>query len=92
MATGSKDARSYVKLRSSEITHCYYVQRNRCNTTGRLELRKYDPFVRRHVIYRDGNRCVPTLPSDNFRSRSCPDSSARRGRRCFWSRRSLPHE
>lgn len=56
MAKGNKDARSYVKLQSSESAHCYYVQKNRRNTTERLELRKYDPVVRKHVIYREGKR------------------------------------
>lgn len=56
MAKGNKDARSYVKLQSSESAHCYYVQKNRRNTVERLELRKYDPVVRRHVIYREGKR------------------------------------
>lgn len=56
MAKGNKEARSYVKLQSSESPHCYYVQKNRRNTSGRLELRKYDPVVRKHVIYREGKR------------------------------------
>ena len=43
MAKKAKDARSYVKIVSSESDHCYYVQKNRNNTKGRLELRKYDP-------------------------------------------------
>ena len=54
MAKGSKDVRSYVKLQSTESAHCYFVQKNRRNTTGKLELRKYDPVVRRHVIYKEG--------------------------------------
>ena len=56
MAKGNKDARSYVKMQSSESPHCYYVQKNRRNTTERLELRKYDPVVRKHVVYREGKR------------------------------------
>lgn len=56
MAKGNKDARSYVKLQSSESGHCYYVQKNRRNTTGRLELRKVDPVVRKHVLYVEGKR------------------------------------
>lgn len=56
MAKGNKDARSYVKIKSSESAHCYYVQKNRRNTGERLELRKFDPVVRRHVIYRESKR------------------------------------
>jgi large subunit ribosomal protein L33 len=54
MAKKSKDARSYVKLVSSESDHCYFVQKNRNNTKNRLELRKYDPTVRKHVLYKEG--------------------------------------
>ncbi|MCS6852403.1 MAG: 50S ribosomal protein L33 [Gemmataceae bacterium] len=53
MARGNKEARCYVKLQGSESAHCYYVQKNRRNTSNKLELRKYDPVVRRHVIYRE---------------------------------------
>lgn len=56
MAKGNKEARSYVKLQSSESAHCYFVQKNRRNTAARLELRKYDPFVRKHVVYKEGKR------------------------------------
>lgn len=50
----SKDVRSYVKLVSSESDHCYFVQKNRNNTKDRLQLRKYDPKVRKHVQYKEG--------------------------------------
>jgi large subunit ribosomal protein L33 len=53
MAKKSKDARSYVKIISSESDHCYYVQKNRNNTKGRLELRKFDPTIRKHVAYKE---------------------------------------
>jgi large subunit ribosomal protein L33 len=48
-----KGNRALVKLRSSESGHMYYTQKNKRNDTQRLELKKYDPFVRRHVIYRE---------------------------------------
>ncbi len=51
MAKGSRDARSYIKLQSSESSHCYYVQKNRNNSREKLKLRKFDPVVRKHVIY-----------------------------------------
>ena len=54
MAKKSKDARSYIKLVSSESSHCYFVQKNRNNTKNRLELRKFDPIVRKHVMYKEG--------------------------------------
>ena len=48
-----KGNRTLVKLRSSESGHMYYTQKNRRNDTQRLEIKKYDPMVRRHVIYRE---------------------------------------
>lgn len=48
-----KGNRVVVKLRSSESGHMYITYKNRRNTTQRLELRKYDPIVRKHVIYRE---------------------------------------
>jgi len=54
MAKKSKDARSYIKLVSSESDHCYFVQKNRNNTKNRLELRRFDPVLRKHVMYKEG--------------------------------------
>jgi len=31
----------------------YISQKNRRNDTARLELKKYDPILRRHVTYRE---------------------------------------
>ena len=48
-----KGNRLLVKMRSEESGHMYYAQKNRRNDQGRLELKKYDLIVRRHVIYRE---------------------------------------
>lgn len=48
-----KGPRGLIKLRSTESHHIYYTQKNRRNDTGRMELRKYDPVLRRHVVYRE---------------------------------------
>jgi large subunit ribosomal protein L33 len=48
-----KGNRVLVKLRSTESGHMYYTQKNRKNDSARLELTKYDPFVRKHVVYRE---------------------------------------
>jgi large subunit ribosomal protein L33 len=45
--------RIVVKMKSTESGHMYYTQKNRRNDPQRLEMRKYDPFVRRHVLYRE---------------------------------------
>ena len=31
----------------------YITTKNRQNTTGRLELKKYNPFLRRHTLHRE---------------------------------------
>ena len=48
-----KGNRTIVKMKSSESGHMYYTEKNRRNDTARLELKKYDPLVRKHVIYRE---------------------------------------
>ncbi|MGC9520787.1 MAG: 50S ribosomal protein L33 [Anaerolineae bacterium] len=48
-----KGNRILVKMKSTESGHMYYTQKNRRNNTQRLELRKYDPIARKHVIYRE---------------------------------------
>ncbi|MCA9859128.1 MAG: 50S ribosomal protein L33 [Thermomicrobiales bacterium] len=48
-----KGDRIVIKLRSTESPHVYYTEKNKRNDPGRLELRKYDPTLRRHVLYRE---------------------------------------
>ena len=48
-----KGPRVLIKMRSTESSHMYLTEKNRRNDSPRLELRKYDPMVRRHVIYRE---------------------------------------
>ncbi|MBN2006742.1 MAG: 50S ribosomal protein L33 [Anaerolineae bacterium] len=48
-----KGARILIKMKSSESGHMYYTEKNRRNDSQRLELRRYDPVVRRHVVYRE---------------------------------------
>ena len=44
--------RDKIKLVSSAGTgHYYTTTKNKRTMEGKLELRKYDPVVRRHVIY-----------------------------------------
>jgi large subunit ribosomal protein L33 len=43
-----------VKLRSTAGTgHTYVTRKNRRNNPDRLTLRKYDPIIRAHVLYRE---------------------------------------
>jgi large subunit ribosomal protein L33 len=48
-----KGIRILVKMRSSESGHIYYTEKSRRNDPNRLELRKYDPVIRKHVVYRE---------------------------------------
>jgi large subunit ribosomal protein L33 len=48
-----KGNRIVIKLRSTESGHTYTTLKNRKNDPNRLELRRYDPTVRRHVAYRE---------------------------------------
>jgi large subunit ribosomal protein L33 len=48
------DKRPIVKLRSTAGTgYTYVTRKNKQNTRERLELRKYDPRLRRHVIFKE---------------------------------------
>jgi large subunit ribosomal protein L33 len=48
-----KGNRILVKLRSTESGHMYITFKNRRNDPQRLELKKYDPLLRKHVVYRE---------------------------------------
>jgi large subunit ribosomal protein L33 len=49
-----KGKREKVKLESSAGTgHFYTTAKNKQNTPGKLELRKYDPVARKHVVYKE---------------------------------------
>ncbi|MGS2647117.1 50S ribosomal protein L33 [Streptosporangium sp. LJ11] len=48
------DVRPVIKLRSTAGTgYTYVTRKNRRNDSDRLSLRKYDPVVRRHVLFRE---------------------------------------
>lgn len=47
--------REKIKLNSSAGTgHYYTVTKNKKLSTDKLEVKKYDPVVRRHVLYKEG--------------------------------------
>ena len=46
--------REKIKLVSTANTgHYYTTSKNKRTMEGKLELKKYDPVVRRHVLYRE---------------------------------------
>lgn len=48
-----KGARENVRLKSTESTACYWTTKNKRNTTERMELKKFDPVLRKHVIFKE---------------------------------------
>lgn len=50
----AKGRRDLIKLESTAKTgHFYTTTKNKRNSSEKLELMKYDPVVRRHVLYRE---------------------------------------
>lgn len=45
--------RETIKLKSTESKEVYWTTKNKKKTTGRLELKKYDCKLRKHVIFRE---------------------------------------
>ena len=48
-----KTNRVIVKLKSTESNYRYHTEKSRANNKERLAIRKYDPTVRRHVIFKE---------------------------------------
>jgi large subunit ribosomal protein L33 len=50
----AKSAREKIKLVSSEGTgHYYTTTKNKRNMPDKMEMKKYDPVVRKHVVYKE---------------------------------------
>ena len=50
----ASDKRPIIKLRSTAGTGFTYVTtKNKINTRERIEIKKYDPVVRKHVIFKE---------------------------------------
>lgn len=45
--------RNKVTLQSSESPFRYYTTKNKSKTPGRIEKRKYDPTLRKHVTFKE---------------------------------------
>ncbi len=52
MAKG-RGNRVRVTLKSTESGHAYHTFKNRQNNPERIEIKKFDPVVRKHVLYRE---------------------------------------
>ena len=52
--TAGSDKRPVIKLKSTAGTgYTYVTNKNKVNTRDRIELKKYDPVVRKHVIFKE---------------------------------------
>ena len=50
----AKGVREKIKLESTAGTgHFYTTTKNRKNSSGKLEMSKYDPVARKHVVYKE---------------------------------------
>ena len=49
----AKGARENIKLKSTESSETYWTSKNKRNTTGRIELKKYDKKLKKHVIFKE---------------------------------------
>jgi len=48
------DKRPVIKLRSTAGTgYMYVTKKNKVNSRERIELKKYDPVVRKHVLFKE---------------------------------------
>ena len=53
--TAMAKSKNDIKLVSSANTGFFYVtKKNPKNNTNKLELKKYDPVVRKHVVFKEG--------------------------------------
>jgi large subunit ribosomal protein L33 len=48
-----KGAREVIKLKSSESKEIIWTIKNKKNTTDKLELKKYDKRLRKHVLFKE---------------------------------------
>lgn len=46
-------AREMIKMKSTESPHVFTTVKNKRNTPDRLQLKRYDPRVRKHVIFKE---------------------------------------
>ncbi len=49
----AKGAREIIKLKSTESDDCYWTVKNKRTKTDRLELKKYDKKLKRHVVFKE---------------------------------------
>ena len=73
----AKAGREKIRLNSSAGTgHFYTTTKNKRKTPGKLEMMKFDPVARKHVIYKEGKikksccAAASSLRPDMFKTRA----------------------
>ena len=51
-----KKTRTNIKMQSTESPHYYTTVTNPRNNSGKLQLRKYDPTLRKVVVYKQARK------------------------------------
>jgi ribosomal protein L33, bacterial type len=49
----AKSARETIKLKSTESSECYWTTKNKRTSTERIERKKYDKKLKKHVIFKE---------------------------------------
>lgn len=49
----ARGAREFVKLKSTESNDVYWTQKNKRTSTVRLEIKKFDKVLRKHVMFKE---------------------------------------
>ncbi len=49
----AKSGREFVKLKSTESPEVYWTNKNKKTSTERLELKKYDKRLKKHVTFKE---------------------------------------
>ena len=45
--------REIIKMKSTESTDIHWTTKNKRKTTGRLELKKFDKVLKKHVLFKE---------------------------------------
>ncbi|WP_024851922.1 50S ribosomal protein L33 [Hydrogenovibrio kuenenii] len=45
--------REKIKLQSTESAYFYTTDKNKRNMAGKFEIKKYDPVLRKHVLFKE---------------------------------------
>ena len=64
----AKGAREKIKLESTAGTgHFYTTTKNKKTSTGKMEISKFDPVARKHVIYKETKLTYPASENEEGR-------------------------